>query len=263
MASEKEEPDDVRSLAAIMRSLGEFIAGEIDEMERAGTASEQAGAKSIPAQVRTPEPAALNLAYFKSLGIIEQPKFLAAKFTGRNEIKHYSFLWGDPNRVDLETEYFDRNTDLWDDRLGKSARLLTWDHGQDAMFNALEPNPIIGKSVEWGDDEWGRWAVSVLDTDRRYRKFVDSFINEGRLGYSSDTAPQYVLREQRGKGVWLKRWPWLAGALTAAPCEHRMKDEFTPEFIKGLGFSLPDAAEDQELELLELQAKHLKILSNL
>ena len=263
IASEKEEPDDMRSLSTIMRSLNEFISGEVDEMERAGTSELQLGiSKSIPALVRTVEPASVNLAYVKKLGIVELPKFVAAKFTGRNEIKHYSFLWGNPEKMDLETEFFRPDTDFWDKSLGTAARPLTWDHGQDEMFNALEPNPVIGKSVEFGDDEWGRWAVSVLDTDRRYRKFVDKFIEEGRLGYSSDSAPQYIQREQRGKGVWLKRWPWFGGALTAAPCEPRMK-EYTPEFLKSLGYNIPDALEDQELEILELQAKHIKLIANL
>ena len=160
--------------------------------------------------------------------------------------------------MDLETEYFRPDSDFWDTTLGKAARPLTWDHGQDEKFNELEPNPVIGKSLDFGDDEWGRWAISVLDTDRKYRKFVDKFIEEGRLGYSSDSAPQYIQREQRGKGVWLKRWPWFGGALTAAPCEPRMKD-YSPEFLKSLGYNIPDALEEQERELLELQAKRLKL----
>ena len=254
ISSEKEEPDDVRTLASILRQLNEFISGEIDEMEKAGTQPETM--KKIPAQVKTTDPApAINLAYVKSLGIAKLPeKFVAAKFTGRNEIKHYAFLWGNPEQVDLTAEYFTPETDFWD---SKNVKQLTWDHGQDEKFNQLQPNPVIGKTVDFGNDEWGRWAVSVLDTDQHYRKFVDQFIEEGRLGYSSDSAPQYIQREPRGKGVWLKRWPWFAGALTAAPCEPRMKD-YSPEFLKSLGFVIPDALVEQERELLDLEAMRIR-----
>jgi hypothetical protein len=264
ISSEKEEPDDIKKLAAIMRQLNTFIAGEIDEMEAAGTQPEATEAvpdetmKKLPAEVRTTEPAhKINLAYVKSLGIVIPEKFVAAKFVGRNEIKHYAFLWGNPDNTDLESEYFTKSTDFWDESLGKAPRPLTWDHGQDAKFNELEPSPVIGKSVDFGNDEYGRWAVSVLDTNRKYRKFVDQFIEAEALGYSSDSAPQYIQREQRGKGVWLKRWPWFGGALTAAPCEPRMK-EYSPEFLKSLGFIVPDASVEQERELLDLEAARIR-----
>ena len=262
ISSEKEEPEDVKKLAAIMRQLADFINGEIDEMEKAGTQLEASEPvqdetmKKLPAQVRTDAP--IDLSYVKSLGIVTLPKFVAAKFTGHNEIKHYAFLWGNPEAPDLEAEYFTKSTDFWDGTLGKQARPLTWDHAQDAAFNAIEKNAVIGKSVDWGDDEVGRWAISVLDTDRKYRKFVDKFIEEGRLGYSSDSAPQYIQREPRGKGVWLKRWPWFGGALTAAPCEPRMK-EYSPEFLKSLGYNISDALAEQERELLDMQAKRIKL----
>ena len=81
MSSEKEEPDDIRSLAAIMRSLNEFIGGEIDEMERQGTMEtiSDLGAKTakLPAEVRTTESPTINMSYVKSLGITTLPKFIS------------------------------------------------------------------------------------------------------------------------------------------------------------------------------------------
>lgn len=259
ISSEKEEPDDISKLAAIMRSINAFISGEIDEMESAGTQPEEAEVetmKKVPAKVRTTEPT-LDLSYVKSLGIVIPEKFVSAKFVGRNEIKHYAFLWGSPDKTDLEAEYFTKSTDFFDSSMGKSPRPLSWDHGQDSKFNKLVPSPVIGKTVDFGDDEWGRWAVSVLDTDQTYRKFVDRFIEEEVLGYSSDSAPQYILREPRGKGVWLKRWPWFGGALTPAPCEPQMKQR-SPEFLKSLGFVIPDASVEQERELLDLEAMRIR-----
>lgn len=185
----------------------------------------------------------LDLHYIKSLNLATIPD-LAAKFTARNEIKHYAFIWGGK---DIDAEHFTPETDFWDRIMGKSARPLTWDHAQDAQFNDMEPDPVIGKTVDWGNDEYGRWALSVLDTDKKYRKFVDEFIEQKALGYSSDSAPQYIQREQQGKGVWLKSWPWFAGALTAAPCEPRMKER-SPEFLKSIGFVDPETLDRQAWE---------------
>ena len=127
-------------------------------------------------------------------------------------------------------------------------RPLTWEHGQDAKFSEFEDNPVIGKTVKYHDDAIARWAESVINTDKEYRKFIDQFIEEKRLGYSSDSAPQYVKREKAGKATWLKSWPWFGGSLTASPCEPRMK-LFTPEFLKSLGIAIPDNPEDWEADM--------------
>jgi len=152
--------------------------------------------------------------------------------------------------------------------MGKSVRPLTWDHAQDVEFDA---DPVIGQTVDWEDDEVGRWAISKLDTNHKYRKAIDKLISEKRLGSaamampvvgaSSDTAPQYVKRVPVGKSVWLARWPWFATALTPSPCEPRMIDsDKGVDFYKSLGILLPDTTvsaawewNKQRLALLNLK----------
>ena len=204
----------------------------------------------------------LDLSYVKSLGIATLPD-LAAKFTARNEIKHYVFIWGDSGHVDIDTEFFTPQSEFWTPAKNTVDLPLTWDHAQDKRFNDLEPDPRIGKTVEWGDDEYGRWAISVLDTDKKYRHFIDEFIEQKALGYSSDSAPQYIQREKQGKGTWLKRWPWFAGAMTAAPCEPRMKDR-SPEYLKSIGFSIPETPDLKQAWAWQAERLHLlKVQSNL
>jgi hypothetical protein len=38
-----------------------------------------------------------------------------------------------------------------------------------------------------------------------------------------------------------------------------MKD-YSPEFLKSLGYIIPDTSDDQEVELLELEAKKIKLI---
>jgi len=192
----------------------------------------------------------LNLSYAKSLGI-EVPE-MAVKYTALNEIKGYTFLWGGPKMTDIEAEYFTPQSDFWDKTLGKSARPLTWDHAQDEEFKAV---PVIGQITDFGDDEVGRWYVAKLDRSHKYRKAIDALIEAGKLGTSSDSAPQYVQRVKTGKATWLKEWPWFASALTDAPAEPRMVGEL--EFYKSLGITLPEV---RNKNAWEFNARRLQIL---
>lgn len=246
--AEVAEPNDISKLASIMRGLVDFINGQINELETA--ALQPAKSFAIPKE--------LDLSYVKSLGVTNAPKGIAVKYIAKDEIKGYTFLWGNAGLTDVEIEYFTNTTDFWDSRLGKSSRPLTWDHAQDKDFKA---SPVIGEITDFGDDELGRWYVAKLDTSHKYRKVIDQLIKDGVLGTSSDSAPQYVVREKTGKSIWLKEWPWFASALTNTPAEPRMIGSL--EFLKSLGVQLPDVSairsrqkqRDRELQYLNLKSK--------
>lgn len=238
--NEADEPDDMQSLGNIITSLMEFINGEIKEMvlaSRRGVAEESTENSYRSTRIES----VLDLSYVKSIGIELPDSKLAVKYVSKNTIAHPVFIWGNPNKTDLEGDFFTKNSDFWDEALKGYERPLTWEHGQDKLFREIEDNPVIGKTVKYYDDDIARWAESVITTDKQYRKYIDKFIEEKRLGYSSDSAPQYVIREKQGKGTWLKSWAWFGGSLTASPCEPRMK-VYTPEFLKSLGLVIPDTS---------------------
>jgi hypothetical protein len=194
----------------------------------------------------------IDLSYVKSIrpdltddGLLN---IVAAKNVGPDKIFHYPFLWGNDKVTDLTKEFFTKGTDLWDSVLQHSPRPLTWDHATD---NSMKSNPIVGKTVEWGDDEIGRWAVSQLDRSHKYYRAIRQLIERGVIGTSSDSAPQYVLREDVGKSAWLKRWPWFASALTVTPCEPRMIG--TTEFFKSIGIDLPSPEVPDEQVRIAMQ----------
>jgi hypothetical protein len=181
----------------------------------------------------------LDVTYAKSMGLgipdDQLSKLLAVKTVGTNRIFHYAFLWGNPNVTDIEQEYFTKSTDLWDKVMKGVTRPLTWDHAMDLSMKA---DPVIGKTLEYGDDDLGRWAISQLDTAHAYRAAIDMLIEAGVLGSSSDSAPQYVEKVQTGKSYWLKTWPWFATALTVTPCEPRMVE--TVDYFKSIGIEIPN-----------------------
>lgn len=245
--NEVDEPLDMMTLSDIMLSLVEFIKGEIKEMESAASQGEQY-AKSVPAEVKT---SPLNLTYAKSLNIATLPD-LAVKYVALDQIKGYTYLWGNPQMTDVEMEYFTKDTNFWDTQMGKSPRPLTWDHAQD---ETLKATPVIGTITDFGDDEIGRWYVAKLDRSHKYRKAIDALIEAGNLGTSSDSAPQYVQRVKTGKSTWLKEWPWFASALTDTPAEPRMIDSL--EFYKSIGIKLPDTS----VKTWQWDAHRIKLLS--
>ena len=179
----------------------------------------------------------MNFAYVKSLHLPYDEQYfrdvLAVKSIGKDDIQGYNVLWGSPELVDVENDFFTKRTDFWDSVLG-FPRPLTWDHGQDPITKGA---PIIGDILEFGDDDVGRWYRAQLKRGHQYRSAIDALIQQRAVGTSSDSAPQYVVREKTAKGAyWLKQWPLFAAALTATPAEPRMFDTI---HFKSLGVQVP------------------------
>ena len=195
----------------------------------------------------------LDLSYVKSLNLEVMPD-VAVKSVGKDEIQGYITLWGNPGRVDLDREYFTQDTDFWDNvmpTVKNSPRVLTWDHSQD---EETKSDPVIGSIVDMGDDKVGRWYVAKLKRAHQYRAAVDRLIADKAVGTSSDSAPQYVLREKTGKSTWLKRWPLFAAALTEVPCEPRQVA--TVDYFKSLGVVMPDPKAPDEQVRAEVEAMY-------
>lgn len=200
-------------------------------------------------------------AYVKSLHLPHAEQFmrdvLAAKFIGKDDIKSYGVLWGNPDLVDLETEFFTNArsplgaTDFWKSALG-TPRPLTWNHAQDKQL--FRGHPVVGKIVEFGDDDVGMFYNAVLDRAHQYRRAIDGLISQRSIGTSSDSAPQYVERVKTKNGaVWLKQWPLFAAALTDVPCEPRMIAEGNV-YWKSVGVDL-HALQQRTAEAPEAQAR--------
>jgi hypothetical protein len=213
--AEEAEPGDRAKIVTIMRDFVDFLTSEIAEYE--------SGQDEDAASEAQEQPAMMNVAYLKSLGISKPEDYfkdvLAVKSTGKDSIKGYIALWGNPALTDIESEYFTKATDFWDGVLS-FPRPLTWNHGQDrSVIKSLD---TIGQMQSFGDDDIGRFYEATLERSHKYRKAIDALISQRVLGTSSDSAPQYVIREKTGKATWLKQWPLFAGALTDVPCEPRM-----------------------------------------
>lgn len=236
-----EHPSQMKAEAQ-MRSLGDMKVGarnnkkDIDRLNKIKEIVDEligAGMEEVDAEEAAGK--GMDLSYAKSMNADLADNIMAVKSVGDGVIKGYITLWGSAKLTDVELEYFTPQTNFWDNILAKAVRPLTWDHAQDSEFKA---DPIIGTITEMGDDEIGRWYMAKLDRSHRYNKAIERLIAEGKLGTSSDSAPQYVERVKTGKATWLKTWPLFAAALTDTPAEPRMVGSL--EYLKSLGVELPD-----------------------
>jgi hypothetical protein len=220
---------------------GKYLVIKEDDGEVVGAHASRAKAEAQLRVLYASENKSLDLSYLKAVGA--SLDHAAVKSLGRDEIQGYAVLWGDPQRVDIEREFFTPETDFWDNVIGlKTPRPLTWDHAMDPKVPT-----VIGRINDMGDDEIGRWYTAQLDHSHAYRKAIDRLIEKGVLGTSSDSAAQYVIREKTKSGAtWLKRWPLFAAALTSTPCEPRMLS--TVEYLKSIGAVIPDAVAQPEAD---------------
>ena len=120
------------------------------------------------------------------------------------KIGGYLVRFTDPDRPDLEGEYFTKSTDF-DIEPGDRATIY-FHHGLDPVLGAAK----IGKGTLSVDDV-GVWIEGWLDTRNQYEAYVAriraDLIAAGKAGWSSGTIPSLVQKERNGKAVWIKSWP--------------------------------------------------------
>ncbi|MCE2472864.1 MAG: hypothetical protein J4G18_13425 [Anaerolineae bacterium] len=124
----------------------------------------------------------------------------------------YLLIWGEPQRRDLQGEYFTPQTDVGLDWYEQ--RPVLYHHGLDGNLKAA----VIGVIDTLKPDETGLWAEAQLDLRKRYVRAVQRLVDQGVLSWSSGSLPHLVEVNAEGR---IKRWPIVEGSLTPTPAEPR------------------------------------------
>lgn len=136
------------------------------------------------------------------------------KALGDGKIAGYLVRYGSPKDVDLEGDFFSKETDLG---IEDGSRLpLYYQHGMDGTLKTRK----IGKGLIKFDDV-GAWLDAQLEMRDEYEKALYELVEAGKLGYSSGAAGHLVAREQVGKSWHIKSWPIGEASLTPTPAEPR------------------------------------------
>lgn len=156
----------------------------------------------------------------------------------------YLVVWGSPEQVDLQGEYFTPHTDFALDWY--EARPVLYHHGLDGEMKAA----TIGRITSLKADDVGIWAEAQLDMHKKYVQAVQKLVDKGVLNWSSGSLAHLVEVEEDGE---IKKWPLVEGSLTPTPAEPRRTDVSTIKTAyKSLGLDtsklrLPTGADSKEV----------------
>jgi len=154
----------------------------------------------------------------------------------------YLAVWGDPQRRDLQDEYFTPDTDFGLDWYAQRPAL--YHHGQDA---ALKADPI-GVIDTLRRDDIGLWAEAQLAKRGRYLEAVRELIGRGALSWSSGSLPHLVKMAADGR---IERWVLVEGSLTPTPAEPRLSTDVRALKSAYLSMNIPLPAWADEESPLE------------
>ena len=142
----------------------------------------------------------------------------AVKALGNGKIGGYLIRFATPEDPDLIGEFFTKDTDYGglDGSIPPNGTVY-YQHGLDPKMKHRRFG-IADHRV----DEFGVWAEVQLGMRDKYEKFLYQLAEQGKLAWSSGTAPHLVEREPQGKAVFIKSWPLgLDDTLTPTPAEFR------------------------------------------
>jgi hypothetical protein len=141
------------------------------------------------------------------------------KALGDGRIGGYLVVWGNPNKRDLQGEYFTPHTEF---ELGRyTDRPILYHHELSDEIGGTE----VGRIDRIIKDAKGLWAEGHLHLDhatetvKQAAQKVYQQVLKGLLGWSSGTVPHWADVTPNGQ---ILRWPIVEGSLTPDPAEpHR------------------------------------------
>jgi len=139
-------------------------------------------------------------------------------------------------------EYFTPETVLESGYTKAGFLHVDWEHGTGELGDE-----VLGV-VDWKTakvDNHGVFVERVLNRRNQYVQWVESLIDQGLIGTSSEALPEGVEKATDGAIV---RWPLYRDTLTVAPMEPRMMTENTIQAFKALGIPVPDDTSEPEPE---------------
>jgi hypothetical protein len=142
-------------------------------------------------------------------------------------------------------EYFAPDTVLESPYTKAGAVFVDWEHRQDTDPKTKAPIVDTFGVVDWKTamvDERGVFVERVLNRRNRYVQWVESLIEAGLIGTSSEPVQDGVEKADDGK---ITHWPLKRDTLTVSPMEPRMITENYVRAFKALGIPVP-ALDDSE-----------------
>jgi len=145
-------------------------------------------------------------------------------------VGNYMVLFGGK---DLTGEYFTPNTKFDSEYTKVGVLYEDWEHGLDNDQESPQRDDVLGY-VDWKTakiDDKGLWVDRILFRRAEYMQYLESLIDEGLIGTSSEAVGSKVKKSKDGE---ILVWPLKRDALTVQPAEPRMMTENAIAAIKAL-----------------------------
>jgi hypothetical protein len=147
-------------------------------------------------------------------------------------------------------EYFTKSTVLDSPYTAMGRFAVDVEHGlarQRYGKDAPGRDDILGY-VDWSTkkvDDAGVWVERALDTHNWYMQWIETLIEAGVVGTSSEAMPDKIQKAADGA---ITIWPLERDSLTITPMEWRNKGENVVAALKALGLVPNDTADETEPE---------------
>jgi len=148
-------------------------------------------------------------------------------------------VWRNPDGS--RGEFFTKSTDLESSYTATGRVHLDYEHGMGKRIDgdgAPGRDDILGY-VDWTTkrvDDRGVWVERALNRHNEYMRWVETLIEAGVVGTSSEAVEGGVEKSADGSIV---RWPLRRDTLTITPMEWRNKTENVVQAFKALGVPVP------------------------
>ena len=143
---------------------------------------------------------------------------------------------------DLEGEHFTPQTQFESSYTKTGVLYVDWEHGFGKHTDgdaAPGPDDVLG-FVDWKTakvDELGLWVERVLDRRNQYMQYLETLIEAGLVGSSTEAVTGGVKTTDSGE---IQSWPLKRDTMTVMPMEPRMMTENVISAVKGLAKAIPD-----------------------
>jgi HK97 family phage major capsid protein len=147
-----------------------------------------------------------------------------------NRVGGYGVVWGDPERTDLEGDYFTPHSNFFmpPRQLQPGERVkvhwpMLYNHAQSELPRSQVKDGdardyLIGTIDQVLMDDVGLWVEGQIEAHNDWVERVLDLVKRGVLHWSSGSVPHMVRREADG---WLKCWPIVEMSATPTPAEPR------------------------------------------
>jgi phage head maturation protease len=171
----------------------------------------------------------------------------AVKAVGEDKVEGYAVIFTDKDDTDLFKDFFTKATDFFQEpgQTEFTIPYVLYHHGLDPTIKGRR---LTSGGAQAKIDDVGVWVELQLNKRDKYEKAILEMAKDGKLGFSTGSAPHLAAKKALDNGVnEITIWPMVELSLTPTPVESRTKAVVT---LKSLVDELDADSRDESLKAI-------------